>query len=174
MIFEIVWRLETLRTRIGKMSHKQRLLTLRFLPLTYSQELRHLVFLKNCISGYADKDIGGYVTFVIHGRSRSKNPTLVLKPAYCKTSTFQASFSFSCCHANGVNGYRRRVHSTTIISLLSLDKNHFTRVIRRDRRKKKFSWKCFPSLRLLFYYLFRIEKAPNVLYRRGPRHFEVE
>ena len=166
MIFEIVWRLETLRTRIGKISHKQRLLTLRFLPLTYSQELRHLVFLKNCISGYADKDIGGYVTFVIHGRSRSKNPTLVLKPAYCKTSTFQASFSFSCCHANGVNGYRRRAHSTTIISLLSLDNNHFARVIRRDRRKKKVFLKMFSK--------FKIEKAPNVLYRRGPRHFEVE
>ena len=33
-----------------------------------------------------------YVTFVTHDRSRSKNPTLVLKPAYCKTATFQASF----------------------------------------------------------------------------------
>ena len=54
-----------------------------------------------------------------------------------------------------------RVHLTTIISLLSPDNNHFARVIRRDRRKKSFL-------------KFKIEKAPNVLYRRGPRHFEVE
>jgi hypothetical protein len=29
---------------------------------------------------------------VQHSRSRSQNPSLVLKPSYCKTSTFQASF----------------------------------------------------------------------------------
>ena len=53
----------------------------------------------------------------------------------------------------------------TIISLLSLDNNHFVRIIRRDRRKKVF---------LKIFSKFKIEKAPNVLYRRGPRHFEVE
>ena len=51
-----------------------------------------ILFLYNCISGYTDLNIDRYVTFVTHGRSRSKNPTLVLKPAYCKTATFQASF----------------------------------------------------------------------------------
>ena len=81
-----------LRTRIGEMSYKQRLLTLRLLPLAYDRELRDLLFLYNCISGYTDLNIDRYVTFVTHGRSRSKNPTLVLKPAYCKTATFQASF----------------------------------------------------------------------------------
>ena len=81
-----------LRTRIGEMSYKQRLLTLALLPLTYDRELRGLVFLYNCIFGYTDLNIGRYVTFITHGRSRSKNPTLVLKPVYCKTATFQASF----------------------------------------------------------------------------------
>ena len=81
-----------LRTRIGEMSYKQRLLTLALLPLTYDRELRDLVFLYNCIFGYTDLNIGRYVTFITHGRSRSKNPNLVLKPAYCKTTTFQASF----------------------------------------------------------------------------------
>jgi len=80
-----------LRTRIGEMSYKQRLLTLCLLPLTDDSKLRDLVFLYNCISGYTDPNIVRYATFVTHGRSRS-NPTLVLKPAYCKTATFQASF----------------------------------------------------------------------------------
>jgi len=38
-----------LRTRIGEMSYKQRLLNLRFLPLTCNRELVDLVFLFNCI-----------------------------------------------------------------------------------------------------------------------------
>ena len=80
-----------LRTRIGEMSY-ERLLTLALLPLTYDRELRDLVFLYNCIFGYTDLNIGRDVTFNTHGRSRSKNPNLVLKPAYCKTTTFQASF----------------------------------------------------------------------------------
>ena len=54
---------------------------------------------------------------------------------------------------------------TTITPLLSLDNNHFVRIIRGDRRKKVF-------LKILS--KFKIEKAPNVLYRRGPRHFEVK
>jgi len=85
-----------LRTRIGEMSYKQRLLTLDLLPLTYERELRDLVFLYNCIFGYTDLNIGRYVSFITHGRYRSKNPNLILKPAYCKTTTFQASFCAEC------------------------------------------------------------------------------
>ena len=77
-----------LRTKIGEMSYKERVLTLDLLPLTYDREL----FLYNCIFGYTDLNIGRYVTFITHGRYRSKNPNLILKPAYCKTTTFQASF----------------------------------------------------------------------------------
>ena len=72
------------------MSFKQRLLTLRLLPLTYNREHRDLVFLFNCIFEYTDLTIGRYVTFIASGRFRSKNPTHVLKLAYCKTVTFQS------------------------------------------------------------------------------------
>ena len=92
-ILERVQRCATrwiLRTRTGEMSYKQRLLTLALLPLTYDRELRDLVFLYKCIFGYTVLNISRY--FITHGRSRSKNPTLVLKPVYCKTTTFQASF----------------------------------------------------------------------------------
>ena len=78
--------------RIGEMSYKQLLLTLDLLPLTYDRELRDLVFLYNCIFGYTDLNIGRYVTFITHSQYRSKNPNLILKPAYCKTTIFQASF----------------------------------------------------------------------------------
>ena len=94
-ILERVQRCATrwiLRAKIGEMSYKQRLLTLDLLPLTYDRELRDLVFLYNCIFGYTDLNIGRYVTFITHGRYRSKNPYLILKAAYCKTTTFQASF----------------------------------------------------------------------------------
>ena len=81
-----------LRTKIGEVSYKQRLLTLQLLPLTYDREIRDLVFLFKCISGSTDFNIDQFVTFVPHDRSRSLNPALMLKPAYCKTTTFQTSF----------------------------------------------------------------------------------
>ena len=55
---------------------------------------RDLVFfLYNCISGSTNLNIDGFVTFVSHDRSRTQNPNLVLKPASCRTTTVQASFS---------------------------------------------------------------------------------
>jgi len=81
-----------LRTRIGEMFYKQRLLNLALQPLTYDRERRDLAFLYNCIFGYTDLNSGRYVTFITHGRYRSKNRNLKLKPAYCKTTTFQVSF----------------------------------------------------------------------------------
>ena len=95
MILERVQRRASrsiLRTKIGEVSYKQWLLTLRLLPLTYDRETRDLVFLFNCISGSTDLNIDRFVTFVSHDRSRSQNPALMLKLAYCKTITFQASF----------------------------------------------------------------------------------
>ena len=55
------------------------------LPLTYDGELRDLLFLYNYISGNTDLNIERYVTFITHGRSRSKNPD-----PRTKTATFQA------------------------------------------------------------------------------------
>ena len=54
-------------------------------------EILH-VFLFNCISGSTDLNIDRFITFVSHDQSRSQNPALMLKLAYCKTITFQASF----------------------------------------------------------------------------------
>ena len=71
---------------------------------------------------------------------------------------------FSCCHAN-VNGYReactwqrslRYCHLTTIISFVSSE----------EIVEKKVFLKILSK--------FKIKKAPNVLYRRGPRHFEIK
>ena len=94
MILERVQRraIRIHRTKIGEVSYKQRLLTLRLLPLTYDKEIRDLIFLFNCFSGSTDLNIDRFVPFVSHDRSRSQNPSLMLKLAYCKTITFQASF----------------------------------------------------------------------------------
>lgn len=92
-ILERVLRRPTriLGTKIGEVSYKRRLLTLRLLPLTCDREIRDLVFLFNWISGSTDLNIDWFVTFVSHDRPRSQNPALMLKPAHCKTTTFQSS-----------------------------------------------------------------------------------
>ena len=59
-ILERVQRCATrwiLRTKIGEVSYKQRLLTLRLLPLTYDREIGDLVFLFNCVSESTDLNI---------------------------------------------------------------------------------------------------------------------
>jgi hypothetical protein len=71
---------------------EDRLTTLNQLPLVYDRELRDLVLVYKSIFGCIDLNIEQFVSFVQHSRSRSHNPSLVLKPSYCKTSTFQASF----------------------------------------------------------------------------------
>ena len=72
---------------------EDRLTTLNQLPLVYDRELRDLVLVYKSIFGCIDLNIEQFVSFVQHSRSRSQNPFLrVLKPSYCRTSTFQASF----------------------------------------------------------------------------------
>ena len=53
---------------------------------------RDLVLVYKSIFGCIDLNFEQFVSFVQHSRSRSQNPSLVLKPSCCKTSTFQASF----------------------------------------------------------------------------------
>jgi hypothetical protein len=64
----------------------------REIVLVYDRELRDLVLVYKSIFGCIDLNIEQFVSFVQHSRSHSQNPSLVLKPSYCKTSTFQASF----------------------------------------------------------------------------------
>jgi hypothetical protein len=98
-----------LKTNVGEMTYEDRLTTLNQLPLVYDRELRDLVLVYKSIFGCIDLNIEQFVSFVQHSRSRSQNPSLVLKPSYCKTSTFQASFfdKFS-----SLSIFKRFLHTT--------------------------------------------------------------
>jgi hypothetical protein len=74
------------------MSYEDRLKTLNLLPLTYDREIRDLVLVYKCIFGLTDLNIEQFVSFIHHNRTRTQNPSLMLKSPYCRTSTFQGSF----------------------------------------------------------------------------------
>ena len=63
---------------------------------------------------------------------------------------------FSCCHANEVNSYR--------------DAFTWQQSFRSCHQKRSWKKKVFFKI----FSKFKTEKAPNVLYRHGLRHFEVE
>ena len=54
------------------------------------RELRDLAFFHKSFHNSTDLNVNEFVTFVSHGRSCSLNPSIMLKPACCTTSTFQA------------------------------------------------------------------------------------
>ena len=84
MILERVQRRATrwiLKTNVGEMPYEDRLTTLNQLPLVYDRELRDLVLVYKSIFGCIDLNIEQFVSFVQHSRSRSQNPSLVLKPS---------------------------------------------------------------------------------------------
>ena len=80
-----------LKQRVGVMSYRDRLLTLKLLPLTFDRELKDLVFFYKCRKGFTDLNVYDFVSPVSHGRTRLSNP-YNLKTPVCKTSTFQASY----------------------------------------------------------------------------------
>ena len=80
-----------LKQRVGVMSYRDRLLTLKLLPLTFDRELKDLVFFYKCLNGFTDINVSHFVSFVSHGRTRQSN-SYNLKTPVCKTSTFQASY----------------------------------------------------------------------------------
>ena len=73
------------------MSYRDRLLTLKLLPLTFDRELKDLVFFYKCRNGFTDLNVYDFVSPVSHGRTRLSN-SYNLKTPVCKTSTFQASY----------------------------------------------------------------------------------
>ena len=78
------------------MSYKERLLALKILPLFYGKEIRDLCFLYKALHGLTDVNVDNFVTFVNHNRTRyCKNPALMLKVPFCKTSTFRASYTLT-------------------------------------------------------------------------------
>ena len=80
-----------LKQHVGVMSYRDRLSTLKLLPLTFDRELRDLVFFYKCLNGFTDLNVSHFVSFVSHGRTRLSN-SYNLKTPVCKTSTFQASY----------------------------------------------------------------------------------
>ena len=80
-----------LKQRVGVMSYRDRLLTLKLLPLTFDRELKDLVFFYKCLNGLTDLNVSDFVSFVSQGRTRLSN-SYNLKTPLCKTSTFQASY----------------------------------------------------------------------------------
>ena len=80
-----------LKQRVGVMSYRDRLLTLKLLPLTFDRELNDLVFFYKCLDSFTDFNVSHFVSFVSHGRTRLSN-SYNLKTPVCKTSTFQASY----------------------------------------------------------------------------------
>ena len=80
-----------LKQRVGVMLYRDRLLTLKLLPLTFDRELKDLVFFYKCLNGLTDLNVSNFVSFVSHGRTRLSN-SYNLKTPVCKTSTFQASY----------------------------------------------------------------------------------
>ena len=80
-----------LKQRVGVMSYRDKLLTLKLLPLTFDRELKDLVFFYKCLNGFTDLNVSHFVSFVSHGRTKLSN-SYNLKTPVCKTSTFQASY----------------------------------------------------------------------------------
>ena len=84
--------IDSFSAKIEETPYKDRLVALNLLPLVYGREIKDLVFFYKALSGSTDLNIENLVSFVKHGRTRNKNPTLTLIPSYCKTNVFQASF----------------------------------------------------------------------------------
>ena len=80
-----------LKQRKGEQSYKERLMTLKLLPLCYDREVKDLVFFYKAMHGHIKLDINNFVSFVTHGRTRLSEAR-TLKTPFCRTSTFQGSY----------------------------------------------------------------------------------
>ena len=102
-----------LKQHVVLMSYRDRLLTLKLLPLTFDRKLKDLVFFYKCLNGLIDLNVSDFVSFASHGQTRLSN-SYNRKTPVCKTSTFQASYSkvhmtwkiFSA-YLKGLSKYRR-------------------------------------------------------------------
>ena len=83
-----------LKSKQGEIPYKQRLIALNLLPLCYDREIKDLVFFYKALFGHLDFNVYHFVSFVNSNRTRlSQNPSLTLKVPFCKTRTFQASYT---------------------------------------------------------------------------------
>ena len=53
-----------MRSRIGEMSYKERLIRLNLLPLVYDRELNDITFFYKCLYGQIDLNVRDFVSFV--------------------------------------------------------------------------------------------------------------
>jgi hypothetical protein len=69
-----------LRIKTGEIPYKQRLMTLKLLPLTYDREIKDLVFFYKTLHGHIDLKMDSYVSFIEHRRTRlSQDASVVLQ-----------------------------------------------------------------------------------------------
>ena len=79
-----------LKQRKGEKSYKERLVTVKLLPLCYDREVKDLVFFYKAMHGYINLDVNNFVSFVTHGRTvkRSENS----KNSVLQNKHFQGSY----------------------------------------------------------------------------------
>ena len=80
-----------LKQRKGEQLYKNRLITLKLLPLCYDREIKDLVFFYKVIHGHIKLDIDNFGSFASHGLTRLSEARILRTPL-CRTSTFQASY----------------------------------------------------------------------------------
>ena len=88
-----------LRSRMGEMSYKERLIRLDMLPLVYNRELHDITFFYKCLYGHKDLNVHNFFYFVTHGCTRQSN-SFNLKVPICKLPHFRPLTSI------GLSNYR--------------------------------------------------------------------
>ena len=88
-----------LRSRMGEMSYKERLIRLDMLPLVYNRELHDITFFYKCLYGHKDLNVHNFFYFVTHSCTRQSN-SFNLKVPICKLPHFRPLTSI------GLSNYR--------------------------------------------------------------------
>ena len=71
-----------------QLDYKNRLVTLKMLPLSYRREMSDLNFMYKCTNGGIDLDVSKYVIF----RERRGDPMVMQSLSFCRTETFCRSY----------------------------------------------------------------------------------
>lgn len=77
-----------LRSSIGEMSYKERLIRLDMLPLVHDRELHDITFFYQCLYDHTDLNVHNFFYFVTHGCTRQSN-SFNLKVPICKHPHFR-------------------------------------------------------------------------------------
>lgn len=77
-----------LRSSMGEMSYKERLIRLDMLPLVHDRELHDITFFYKCLYGHTDLNVHNFFYFVTHGCTRQSNSFNLTVPI-CKLPHFR-------------------------------------------------------------------------------------